>query len=103
MKRFTAFLVEKRFDGWQSITLFHMLEENAFAPVRLASLRKTCTLCRKESNLKCSKCGISYCSALCQKGDWAIHKSECAQLASIKKETFVYTPAMKKHYQKSRK
>jgi hypothetical protein len=37
-----------------------------------------CLLCGKESEKKCSRCRASYCSALCQKSHWVVHKEVCA-------------------------
>jgi len=49
------------------------------------SLSKCCSGCMKRLSVKkrCSVCKqIHYCSANCQKNDWALHKSECSIMKS---------------------
>jgi [histone H3]-lysine4/36 N-trimethyltransferase SMYD len=59
-----------------------------YAAVPLPSLRERhCTACLRAcvgtaKLLRCSRCRWTrYCSAACQKSDWALHKHECAALA----------------------
>jgi hypothetical protein len=50
------------------------------------SLDLICNLCNNPGSLK--KCGIckkvAYCSEVCQKLDWKIHKSACALMTKLK-------------------
>lgn len=41
--------------------------------------RNVCTVCQKESSLRCATCKESYCSKECQKKDWAEHKKKHPQ------------------------
>eukprot|EP00057_Strongylocentrotus_purpuratus_P024694 XP_011679168.1 PREDICTED: tudor domain-containing protein 1 isoform X1 [Strongylocentrotus purpuratus] len=38
---------------------------------------KPCEACEKPGSKHCSKCGVTYCSVTCQKGDWRKHKNKC--------------------------
>jgi len=52
-------------------------------PVSPEMLSLTCTLCNKPAKL-CSSCkSSSYCSELCQKKDWPIHKILCKVFSEV--------------------
>jgi len=45
-----------------------------------------CIVCNKKTTLKCSKCNnIYYCSKICQRNNWKLHKYTCSENIIIKK------------------
>lgn len=68
--------------------IFEKLKVNYVAPVRSVVEKlvldqcqpvqiRICVVCSNESNKKCSKCFVPYCSVKCQKIDWNTHKLSC--------------------------
>eukprot|EP01130_Rhizamoeba_saxonica_P002683 TRINITY_DN12443_c0_g1_i1.p1 TRINITY_DN12443_c0_g1~~TRINITY_DN12443_c0_g1_i1.p1 ORF type:complete len:278 (+),score=55.05 TRINITY_DN12443_c0_g1_i1:26-859(+) len=58
-----------------------------------------CNVCQKPGNLQCSRCkSITYCSVVCQRKSWSIHKSQCAsmlQIANLKNALYEKLAALK--------
>ncbi|KAI1355536.1 hypothetical protein F5Y01DRAFT_327231 [Xylaria sp. FL0043] len=48
------------------------------------SMSDACIICDKPNALRCKRCkGASYCSKLCQRGDYPVHKLLCAKFAAF--------------------
>jgi hypothetical protein len=48
-----------------------------------AGIHGYCALCKESAKFKCSRCNVvRYCTAECQRADWARHKIECGQFTA---------------------
>lgn len=53
--------------------------ERMYGSVETVSFHK-CVVCRKKPSLKCINCQLMpYCSSLCQKTDWKVHRRFCRE------------------------
>ncbi|KAJ7742883.1 hypothetical protein B0H16DRAFT_1019354 [Mycena metata] len=50
----------------------------------MARNHKICNVCGNVASLRCSKCGIFYCSKQCQFNDWkGVHKKQCKVVQQV--------------------
>ncbi|EPE30438.1 HIT/MYND zinc finger-like protein [Glarea lozoyensis ATCC 20868] len=55
------------------------MERSDKMPRKRGKSSKSCRLCRKTSNLRCTLCRTTYCSRSCQKSHWSQHVFVCRQ------------------------
>lgn len=68
------------------VLMYHTLNYHLFnipipaCPPARSTAHYRCTVCDKKAAKKCGKCNTQYCSEVCQREDWYVHKYECAAI-----------------------